>query len=100
MLGIRPTWEGLLIDPAPFAELGEVSVTRRWRGRSVRVQFDAAGFVASVPPRLKLNGRVLESNVLSERDLSDVEVNEVVVEWGVVTTRRPAALDAVQRSRP
>ena len=30
VLGIRPTWDGLLIDPCVPRDLGAVEVTRRW----------------------------------------------------------------------
>jgi cellobiose phosphorylase len=50
VLGIRPTWHGLLIDPCPPESLGRVQVTRRWRGVPVHVSFDAGDFVPGRRP--------------------------------------------------
>lgn len=58
--GVRASWSGLTIDPCPIEEMGEVEVTRLWRGRTVRVRFDARGFDASRPARLEVNGRLIE----------------------------------------
>ncbi len=79
VLGIRPTFDsatgdtgeragrgGLLIDPCPPADLGKVSVTRTWRGRAVRVRFDASEFVAGERAQVWVNGRRLERPVLTE----------------------------------
>jgi len=87
VLGIRPVFaeahpaesgkadtargvEGLLIDPCPPRELGRVSVTRTWRGHAVRVSFDAAEFVPGVQPRLTVNGRTIDGNVLLDSMLA------------------------------
>jgi len=66
VLGIRPTWEGLLIDPCPVADLGMVRVERRWRGCSVRVSFDAGDFSPADQPVLTVNGEVIVGNVIPE----------------------------------
>ncbi len=42
IVGIRPRWDGLLIDPCPPRSLGRVKVSRRFRGVLVEVSFDAA----------------------------------------------------------
>lgn len=49
ILGLRATWRGLLIDPCPYRELGQVVVERLYRGVRVRLSFDSADFVAGVP---------------------------------------------------
>src|SRR5262249_42299309 len=54
--GLRPEWDGLRIDPCPFAALGEVTASRVWRGRPVAVRFDATGFSAGHRPSLTVNG--------------------------------------------
>ncbi len=85
MLGIRPTWEGLAIDPVPAPSLGEVSATRQWRGRAVRVRFNAADFVAGREPVLTVAGRQVAGNVLTAAVLADAaEVGgavDVLVAW-------------------
>ncbi|MFN0011398.1 MAG: GH36-type glycosyl hydrolase domain-containing protein [Phycisphaerales bacterium] len=87
MLGIRPTWGGLLIDPVPTADLGRVSAARTWRGRSVRVSFDAGEFVADRAAAITVNGRSMETNVISPEVLAGVPVGgtlDVVVRWPTV----------------
>lgn len=64
VLGIRPTFEGLLISPCPPESLGRVRVKRVWRGANVVVSFDAAGYIRGVDPTLTVNGKVLERNVV------------------------------------
>ena len=82
VLGIRPTWEGLLIDPCPFAELGCVDVTRTWRGRRIRVRFDAARFAdAKGPPTLMLNGSPHPSNLIRATDLPANSTADIELVW-------------------
>lgn len=66
MLGVRPVWGGLEIDPCPPADLGQVRVKRTWRGREVVVRFDAGAFRAEVRPTLRVNGQTIEGNVIPE----------------------------------
>jgi cellobiose phosphorylase len=98
VLGIRPTWEGLSIDPVPFPQLGAVDVVRTWRGRKVRVRFDAREFSPMAAARVTLNGRPIAGGVLNENDLSPSGVNDVTVSWGVVTTKQTAGTGAAERS--
>lgn len=82
VLGIRPTWEGLLIDPCPFAELGRVDVTRMWRGRRVRLRFDAARFApGAARPKLMVNGLPRETMLLSEQDAPAGGTIDVSLDW-------------------
>ena len=77
VLGIRPVLNpvgaksvaGLLIDPCPPVDLGRVTVKRTWRGRAVRITFDAAEFKAGVSATVTVNGRVIPGGVLQESDL-------------------------------
>ncbi len=70
ILGLRPTWEGLLIDPCPFLELGRVDVTRNWRGRRIRLRFDAVEYSKAngARPRLTVNGRPRDNRLITEDD--------------------------------
>lgn len=79
--GIRPVWEGLLIDPCPFASLGRVEATRRWRGRQIRVSFDAASFVAGTTPHLTVNGRAHGGQILRAEDFSQNSTISIEVTW-------------------
>jgi len=54
VMGLRATWRGLLIDPCPYRELGQVTVERLFRGVRVRVSFDAAEFVSGAPAEVSM----------------------------------------------
>jgi cellobiose phosphorylase len=87
VLGIRPVWgegrePGLLIDPCPWPGLGKVDVTRVWRGRKVRVRFDAGGWRAKEPAALVVNGAAVGSNVLIASDHEKGGSIDVEVRWG------------------
>lgn len=64
ILGVRPGWEGLEIDPCPLREMGNVQISRTYRGVQVIVQFHAAEFDPSVKPTLLVDGRVVTRGVL------------------------------------
>lgn len=83
ILGIRATWEGLLIDPCPFAALGEVEATRLWRNRTIRVQFDARNYSPSIPPRITVNGREHAGNLIRPDQYSNESELNVAVSWSV-----------------
>lgn len=83
IIGMRATWEGLLIDPCPFAALGQVEATRQWRGRTVRIRFDAAEFNAAAPARLTVNGQAHKGNTLRPEDYPGEGDLEVDVSWGL-----------------
>jgi len=100
IIGIRPEWDGLHIDPCPFAAMGKVVATRPWRGRSVRVSFDAAEFSPTLSARITVNGRVHFGNVIrADEFIGDMDLN-ISVSWGVHVTHataRPGAVAAGHR---
>lgn len=81
VLGVRPTWEGLLVDPVPPAELGEVEFVRVWRDARVRVTFDAREFDPAARATLVVNGAAIEGNVLDPTGVEPGEVVHVEVRW-------------------
>lgn len=96
ILGIRPVWtgdgEGLLIDPAPMADLGKVSVRRMWRGVAVQVTFDAKECDGG-PARLVVNGKALAGCVLPSSMVASMVAGiksgasiEVEVKWGALAS--------------
>jgi len=82
VLGVRPVWDGLLIDPCPAPDMGLVEVSRRWRGKAVRVRFDASEFTTRVPPSVAIGGRALATNMIREGDILGEGEIEVTVSWG------------------
>ncbi len=81
VIGIRPIWEGLRIDPCPFPALGEVDVTRAWRGRRIRVRFDAGSFDPGVEARVTLDGRPVAGGLLTESMIPERGEADVRVGW-------------------
>ncbi|MDX2117807.1 MAG: glycosyl transferase family 36 [Planctomycetota bacterium] len=99
VLGIRPTWNGLLVDPCPPAELGRVSATRTWRGVRVNVHFDAREFVPGVLPTLKVNGKPASGNVIvAPEATSGVKSLDIEVHWAAGASTRPVDAAAAGRS--
>ncbi|CAG0958440.1 cellobiose phosphorylase [Phycisphaerales bacterium] len=87
VLGIRPTWQGLLIDPVPPASLGRVRARRVWRGVPITVIFDAAEFAPGRRARVLVDGRELDGGVVPA---SMVESESRGVEVEVTWSQPPA----------
>ncbi len=89
VLGIRPVWDGLCIDPVPARSLGRVRARRVWRGVPVEVSFDASRYSGARRPVLTVGGRSLETNVIPASLLTGVPSGGLAVEvdW---PAQRPA----------
>lgn len=81
ILGVRAVWDGLVIDPVPFAALGEVEATRVWRGKRVRVRFDAKQWRADGRVVLNVNGKAHQGNVVRVEDDGGTGTIDVTVAW-------------------
>lgn len=95
VLGIRPTWQGLVVDPVPPASFGKIEVARHWRGTEFTFVFDAASFVEGAVPSLVVNGQVFRGNVIQAELLPSLGKKvRVDVSWSGVPTvsmaRRPS----------
>lgn len=62
LLGIRPDYDGLIVDPKLPAKVGEFRVTRKWRGATYEIVAKPGA-----QKELKLNGMVLEGNKLPQQ---------------------------------
>lgn len=102
VIGLRPTWEGLLIDPCPFPSLGRVEATRLWRGRSIRVRFDAAAAVPGGVPRLTINGIAHSGTLITTADVSKCGPGEVVIDvaWSLEVRTNGVAHMATAAAEP
>ncbi len=98
VLGVRAVWGGLLIDPRPIAEMGEVVVDRLWRGRRVRVRFDAREYDPARPARLTVGGEAYEGNVITEEMVPPEGEIEIAVRWGE-PPHPEVRVQTVERSR-
>jgi len=86
VLGVRPTLAGLMIDPVPAPELGNVTVKRHYRGQELRVSFDSAAFNPAGTATLTINGERHNGNVITDSALSAITAArpgplEIVVTW-------------------
>ncbi len=62
LLGIRPDYDGLIVDPKLPAKVGEFKVTRKWRGATYEIMAKPGA-----QKELKLNGVVLKGNKVSQQ---------------------------------
>jgi cellobiose phosphorylase len=90
VLGIRPTWEGLLIEPCPPASLGKVRVRRVWRGTPITISFDAAQFVPGRRPTVILDGRPLVGNIIPAALVSEVGRRDLQAQVSWPASKAPA----------
>ncbi|MEO0629390.1 MAG: hypothetical protein AAFY46_01515, partial [Planctomycetota bacterium] len=97
VLGVRPVFGGLMIDPCPIDGMGGVSVERTWRGRTIRVSFDASQFTPNGKVQLTLNGTPHAGNTIAAERLDSLEGTiEVGVTWSVQAASQvePRSMDS------
>lgn len=82
ILGIRPQYEGMMIDPCIPKAWDGFTVTRRFRGKTLRITVQNPGHVCCGIESLSLNGKKLDGNVIPAAELKDS--NEVIAVMGDV----------------
>jgi len=80
ILGLRPEYGGLRIDPCIPGSWKGFTATRAFRGRQVQVEVQNPASVQRGVCKLVLNGEPLEGNFIPTEMLA--EQNRVVVEMG------------------
>lgn len=80
ILGLRPEYDGLTIDPAIPASWKGFTATRRFRGKLVRVRVENPKGVEKGVARLVLDGVELPGNLVPAEKIRDV--SDVVVTMG------------------
>jgi cellobiose phosphorylase len=78
ILGLRPDFDGLKIDPAVSSDWKEFSMDKDFRGSKLHIVVKNPNGKESGVTKLTLNGQVLESNYI-KADLLKA-ANEVIVE--------------------
>ena len=63
ILGVRPTWEGLVVDPCIPGEWAGFEMVRQWRGATYRIAVKNPGGVMKGVERVEVNGEVTEGVV-------------------------------------
>jgi cellobiose phosphorylase len=80
ILGIRPDYKGLLIDPCIPAEWKEFTATRRFRNKTLSIRvLNPAGAQKGVK-KTTLNSQPLDGNLVPASKMN--KENEVLVEMG------------------
>ena len=65
ILGIKPDYDGLRIDPCIPSDLDEYTVTRRFRGATYRIRITNPAGVSKGVRSLTVNGEPVESAVIA-----------------------------------
>lgn len=79
MLGIRPTYSGLVIDPCIPADWSDFDVIRKWRGAVYHIKVNNPSGVEKGVRSIQLNGQQVKAPVPIQ---AAGTVNKVVVELG------------------
>jgi len=101
--GIRPSWEGLTIDPCPLPQMGRVRAERLWRGRRIVVEYDASEFhperqaIVTTTGSGGSGGRVVEGGVIREEMAPVGGVIHVTVAWPSPVRTRPVGAQATAK---
>lgn len=80
ILGIRPDYNGLIIDPCIPKEWDKFTAIRKYRKSTYRITIKNPNKVCKGVTKLMLDGEVIQGNLIP--DLSDGKEHEVVVELG------------------
>ena len=78
ILGIRPVWEGLLIDPCLPSDWEKIAVTRVFRGCTCHVSITKSKGVCKGVKQIAVDGKTIEGNVIT--NLQGKKSVKIVVE--------------------
>ncbi len=71
MLGIRPQYDGLLIDPCVPHDWDGFEVKRRWRGMTLSIEVKNPSHICKGVEYIEVNGKRYDSSVIPVADLKD-----------------------------
>ncbi|HTX19907.1 MAG TPA: N,N'-diacetylchitobiose phosphorylase [Bacteroidota bacterium] len=80
ILGVRPEYEGLRIDPCIPSDWKEVKVTRRFRGKNFSIVIRNESGVQKGTKTISVNGKMIEGNLIPLNLMKDE--NEIVALMG------------------
>ena len=81
ILGIKPDFDGLLIDPCIPSELSEIKLTRKFRGNTYHITIDNSAHVESGIAKVIVGGNEYDSNLIKTTSSnSDISVTVVMGE--------------------
>lgn len=79
ILGIRPEYDGLTIDPCIPEDWGEFSVIRNFRGKQLNMTFKNPNGVQKGVKSMHVNNRLVKGQIIPEKMLNDLNTVEVVM---------------------
>ncbi len=79
ILGIRPDYDGLLVDPCIPSDWNEYEVTRRFRGAEYKVKISNPLHKEKGVKSMRLNGKELEGNLIPVQPEGGVNEVEIVL---------------------
>jgi cellobiose phosphorylase len=79
ILGIRPVYEGLLVDPCIAKDWKEFSVTRRFRGKTINITVKNPDGKNRGIKNLVLNGEILSGNLIPAEKLKETNQAEALM---------------------
>jgi cellobiose phosphorylase len=79
ILGIRPEIDGLRIDPCIPSSWENFEISRRFRGKHIKIQVENPSGVCRGVKSIKLNGNELKDNLISADLLKGENAVEVVM---------------------
>jgi N,N'-diacetylchitobiose phosphorylase len=79
ILGIRPGYEGMTVDPCIPADWKEFTITRQWRGATYNIEVNNPQGVEKGIKVISLNGKLVEGTIPPQKAGT---VNKVIVEMG------------------
>ncbi len=80
IMGIRPEYDGLTVDPCIPAEWEQVKITRRFRGKFIDIHITNPGKKEKGIKRLLLNGKEIGGNFIPAGLLKDKNLVEGILE--------------------
>ncbi|MGB7582343.1 MAG: hypothetical protein WBL85_07865 [Sedimentisphaerales bacterium] len=80
ILGIRPDYKGLIIDPCIPADWKEFAAVRRFRNKTLNIKVINPNGVEKGVKKITLNGQIIEGSLIPASKMK--KENEVVVEMG------------------
>jgi cellobiose phosphorylase len=64
ILGVKPDYDGLMIDPCLPGDLQTLTLTRRWRGNTYHIEVENRGGSEKKPVSLTVDGKEIKGNTL------------------------------------
>lgn len=80
ILGLRPEWDGLRVDPCIPSTWDGFKATRRFRGRMIQIEVKNPNGACHGVKSLTLNGETLPGNLIPARQLSAHNIVQAVLE--------------------